>query len=296
MARTKEKVLQDLSAKQKAAAAERSARRRAGIRKAVCILSSQELAALPPVKYPPPRAPSETEEDSETEPEEDTFSRPAPDQVIKLSAEACGSGGRFQWRHSRRWCRCLPRGCMGAKEFQGVCEDGSNALLRLAAADAGACLALLQVLFCVGAGGGRAIQAHPDGQRAGAVQAAAGGAAGHGGHWDGPEVLSAPGPSASAEVISTAECPVVAYRQGAADFCAAYGLPSAMHEYGDASGAAAVATCARAASALARRARPLRRRAAQWRALLACGARGASRSAPGKSLRKWLRREAHNSA
>ena len=50
--------------------------------------------------------------------------------------------------------------------------------------------------------------------------------AGSGGHWDGPEVLSAPGTSASAEVILTAECPVVAYRQGAADLCAAYGHAS----------------------------------------------------------------------
>ena len=73
--------------------------------------------------------------------------------------------------------------------------------------------------------------------------------AGFSGHWDGPEVLSAPGTSAPAEVIPTAECPVVAYRQGAADLCAAYGLASAVHEYGDASGAAAIAACARAALA-----------------------------------------------
>ena len=33
-----------------------------------------------------------------------------------------------------------------------------------------------------------------------------------GGHWDGPEVLSADGTSASAVVILTAECPVVAHR------------------------------------------------------------------------------------
>ena len=36
---------------------------------------------------------------SETEPEDDTFSRPEPEQVMKLSAQACGSGGRFQWLH-----------------------------------------------------------------------------------------------------------------------------------------------------------------------------------------------------
>ena len=67
------------------------------------------------------------------------------------------------------------------------------------------------------------------------------------GHWDGPEVLSAPG--TSSEVILTAECPVVAHRQGAADLCSAYGLASAVHEYGDAIGAAAIAGCARAALA-----------------------------------------------
>jgi hypothetical protein len=62
-------------------------------------------------------------------------------------------------------------------------------------------------------------------------------------------VPSAQGTLASAGVILTAECPVVAYRQGAADFCAARGLASAMHEYGDAAGAAAIAACARAALA-----------------------------------------------
>ena len=61
--------------------------------------------------------------------------------------------------------------------------------------------------------------------------------AGLSGHWDGPEVLSAPGTSASAEVIPTAECPVVAYRQGAADLCAVYGLASAVQHYGDAQAA-----------------------------------------------------------
>ena len=44
------------------------------------------------------------------------------------------------------------------------------------------------------------------------------------------EDLSAPGTLASAGVILTAECPVVAYRQGAAR-CAAYGFASAVHEY-----------------------------------------------------------------
>lgn len=63
-------------------------------------------------------------------------------------------------------------------------------------------------------------------------------------------VLSAPGASDnSSGAILTAECPVVAYRQGAADLCAAYGLASDMHHYGDASGGTAIAACARAALA-----------------------------------------------
>ena len=34
-------------------------------------------------------------------------------------------------------------------------------------------------------------------------------------------------------LLLKAECPVVAHQQGAADLCAAYGLASAVHEYGD---------------------------------------------------------------
>ena len=40
---------------------------------------------------------------------------------------------------------------------------------------------------------------------------------------------------------------MVAYRQGAADLCAAYGIASAVHEFGDAVAAKAIASCARAA-------------------------------------------------
>ena len=40
---------------------------------------------------------------------------------------------------------------------------------------------------------------------------------GKGGHWDGPEVPSAPGALASAGAILRAECPMVAHWQGAAD-------------------------------------------------------------------------------
>ena len=61
------------------------------------------------------------------------------------------------------------------------------------------------------------------------------------------EALAAPRASASAGAILAVACPVVAYPQGAADLCAAYGLASAVHEFGDASGAATIAACARAA-------------------------------------------------
>ena len=41
---------------------------------------------------------SETEEDSETEPEDDMFTSPEPKHVIKLSAQLRGAGGRILWR------------------------------------------------------------------------------------------------------------------------------------------------------------------------------------------------------
>ena len=49
--------------------------------------------------------------------------------------------------------------------------------------------------------------------------------------------------------MSAAECPLVVYPQGGADFCATYGLASALHVYGDTAGAVAIASAARAALA-----------------------------------------------
>jgi hypothetical protein len=66
-----------------------------------------------------------------------------------------------------------------------------------------------------------------------------------GSHWDGPEVLAAP----STPVNSVVTCPVTAYQQGGADLCAAYGLASAVHHFGDQSVAATIAACAKAALA-----------------------------------------------
>ena len=64
-------------------------------------------------------------------------------------------------------------------------------------------------------------------------------------HRDGPEVLAAQ----STPVNSTAACPLVAYSQGGVDLCAAYGLASAVHCFGDTVAATAIARSARAALA-----------------------------------------------
>ena len=56
---------------------------------------------------------------------------------------------------------------------------------------------------------------------------------------DGPEVLSAMG---APWAIPTVECPDIAYRQGATDFCAAYGLASAVYHFGDETAAAVIAS------------------------------------------------------
>ena len=167
MARTKARVLQDhLTAKQKAARAERNAQRRAGLLRAARILSSQELEAREPVKYPA-RAPSETEQDSETEPEEDTFSRPDPKQVIKLSAEARGGGGRVLWRGRLRGggADVILTGTWVRQNFK-TCVRTLELAHPLPNAHAGARVVRFQVLPRVCAGRGRALPSHPHGQRA----------------------------------------------------------------------------------------------------------------------------------
>ena len=199
----------------------------------------------------PARASCE-EEDSET-PDEDTFSRPEPKQVIKLSAEPRGSGGRVLWRGRLRGggSDVYLTGSWVRKNFKVYGQ------LRRTFADASHPLSLMLALrffryflASVQAAGGSFVHVKTGNARPEAAPA------GTGGHWDGPwprqlplPVLSAHGTSASALVIPTAERPVVAYRQDAADFCAAYGIASAVHAFGDASGAAAVAACAHAALA-----------------------------------------------
>ena len=153
------------------------------------------------------------------------------------------------WQAARRRQGPVPRGILGPQKFQSVCERTIEQLA--AAADL---LTLLLVSRCLSSfldsvqlAGGR-FKHIPTGNTRPAAAPAFLATSGTD-RVSLTSVLSAEGPSASAEVIPTAECPLVAYRQGAADLCAAYGLASAVHEYGDSSGAAAIAVCARAALA-----------------------------------------------
>ena len=241
----------------------------ASILKATRIPSAQELAALSAAEEDARARASETEEEvaCTNESEEDTLDTPEPAHVIKLGAEACGSGGRCRWRGRLRGggADVILAGTWVRQNFKAYAATARTL------AHASCLLSPVLVsrlarsfLASVQAAGGRFVHI-PTGSARPQQQAAP---AGHGGHRDGPEVLSAPGPSASAEVIPTAECPVVAYRQGATDLCAAYGLASAMHEYGDASGAAAIARRRARCRSRARRSSPSRA-SRTWRALCA---------------------------
>ena len=65
------------SAEERAAAAERSKRRQAGMLKAARRMTPEEIAALPPVKGAE-RVRARVSDDSETEPEDETFCAPQP--------------------------------------------------------------------------------------------------------------------------------------------------------------------------------------------------------------------------
>ena len=137
---------------------------------------------------------------------------PAPAQVIKLSGQMRGSGGFISWRGRLRG------GAERALDGTWVRSNFKASYLEKVTAAGGA-------FVYVPTGNAQQRPWCTSGQR------------------DGPEVLSAQ----TSPEMSAAECPLVAYPQGDADYCASYGLASAVHAYGDAIAAASIAHAARAA-------------------------------------------------
>ena len=142
MARTIVKVY--ASAEERAAAAERSKRRCAGMLKAARIKTPEEIAALPPVKGAE-RVRARVSEDSETEPDDESFASPQPLQVIKLSAQARVGGSRFWWRGRLRGggADVLLEGAWVRQNFKRYgLPDRSRAHDRLRAASRAPCTSL----------------------------------------------------------------------------------------------------------------------------------------------------------
>ena len=142
-------------------------------------------------------------------------SMPPPEQFIKLSDQAADAGGVIHWRGRLRG------GVERALEGSWVRRNFKASFVSTVLAAGGAFWHIPT---------GRAQERPP---------------AAFGDPQDGPQVLSAQ----SAPAISAAECPLVAYRQGRADVCVAYGLASAVHAYGDAAAGDAIAACSRDALA-----------------------------------------------
>ena len=144
---------------------------------------------------------------------------PPAEQVVKLSGRIVGDGGFVVWRGRLR------RGAERALEGTWVRSNFKASFLHTVLAARGAFVYIPT---------GHAQDRPPL-------------SASMGGHlvWDGPKVLAA----TATPVKSVAACPVIAYRQGGVDLCAAYVLASAVYFFGDASAAAAIAACARAALA-----------------------------------------------
>ena len=139
---------------------------------------------------------------------------PAPAQLIKLSGHVRGDGGFIVWRGRLRG------GAERALDGTWVHSNFKASYLEKVTA----------------AGGGYVHIPTGKAQERPCCTS---------GHRDGPKVLSAQ----TSPEMSVAECPLVAYPQGGADYCAAYGLASALHAYGDAAAAASIARSARAALA-----------------------------------------------
>ena len=141
---------------------------------------------------------------------------PPPEQVVKLSGRIVGDGGFVVWRGRLR------RGAERALDGSWVRSNFKASFLDKVLAERGR-----YVYIPIGCA-----QERPP-------------AGSSGGHRDRLEALVA----TTTPVQSSGACPVVAYRQGGFDLCAAYGLASAVHAYGDVSAAAAIAASARAALA-----------------------------------------------
>jgi len=141
---------------------------------------------------------------------------PPAEQVVKLSGRAVGDGGFIVWRGRLRG------GAERALEGSWVRCNFKASFLNSVVAERGRFVYIPT---------GRAQERPPPI------------AVGDHHVWDGPKVLAA----TATPVMSVAACPVIAYQQGGADLCAAYSLASAIHSFGDASAAAAIAGCAHAA-------------------------------------------------
>ena len=142
MARTKPPSTTALTPRQKERAAERAELRRTAMKRAARLASPHDLKATEVMQQT--HATSDSEEGSETEPEEDTFSMPEPEQVIKLSAQVRGASGML-WKGrvrgggndiflERSWVR---------NNFGRYVWVNSNSRERRAATHAGARLSLV---------------------------------------------------------------------------------------------------------------------------------------------------------
>ena len=134
---------------------------------------------------------------------------PPPEQVVKLSGRAVGNGSFIVWRGRLR------RGAERALDGSWVRSNFKAAFLEKVLAERGHF-----VYIPIGRAQERPLLAGSSG-----------------GHRDRLEALVA----TTTPVQSLGACPVVAYRQGGFDLCAAYGLASAIYVYGDTTAAAAVA-------------------------------------------------------
>lgn len=148
--------------------------------KAARRMTPEEIAALPQVKGAE-RVRARVSEDSETEPEDETFCAPQPLSVIKLSAQRRIGGSPVWWRGRMRGggSDVLLESAWVRQNFKR-CGPPDRTRRSLLALTTDARLALRQVVPRVSDGGRRALRARADGQR---TAAARGGASRNGRPW-----------------------------------------------------------------------------------------------------------------